>query len=246
VVMFVGPCVAGILLTAVVYGKAGLRDLGARSVKWRVAATWYAVALLTTPILATATLLALLPVSPEYLPAIFATEDKTSLLLMGAAMGLVVGVFEEIGWTGFAIPELRRRHGVFATGIGVGALWAGWHVLVYVWGSGDPSGTFSPALFLPEFLFLVGVLPVYRVLMVWVYDRTGSLLVAILMHAAHTASTTVLFVPSATGMSRVTYYVLLTIALWGFVGVVAAANRGQIARSGKPPTGIGSPQLPPR
>ena len=34
------------------------------------------------------------------------------------------------------------------------------------------------------------MLPAYRVLMVWVYDRTGSLLVAILMHASLTATIT--------------------------------------------------------
>jgi hypothetical protein len=36
---------------------------------------------------------------------------------------------------------------------------------------------------------LVGQWPAYRVLMVWVYDRTGSLLVAMLMHARLSACT---------------------------------------------------------
>src|SRR5215203_1673553 len=51
-----GPSVAGILMTGIVYGRKGLRDLFARMAKWRVGARWYAVALLTAPLLVTAIL----------------------------------------------------------------------------------------------------------------------------------------------------------------------------------------------
>ena len=59
--MLLGPSVAGILLTALLYGKAGFRDLLARMTRWRVGARWYAVALLTAPLVSTAILLALSP-----------------------------------------------------------------------------------------------------------------------------------------------------------------------------------------
>jgi membrane protease YdiL (CAAX protease family) len=188
--------------------------------KWRVDVRSYAVALLTTPLLATALLLALSLLSPEFLPTIVTTEDKGSLLLIGLVSGLVVGIFEEIGWTGFAIPELRRRYSVLTTGLIVGLLWAAWHFLVYLWGSGTSTGAFSLAIFLPEFIFLVATLPAYRVLMVWVYDRTESLLVAMLMHAIHTAITTSILVPLATGASRVIYYLIFAAALWVIVAAV--------------------------
>jgi hypothetical protein len=42
-------------------------------------------------------------------------------------------------------------------------------------------------------------LTAYRVLMVWVYDRTGSLLVAWLRHASLTASLAFILRPQATG-----------------------------------------------
>ena len=66
----------------------------------------------------------------------------------------------------------------------VGVLWGMWHLLVNFWSSGSPSGALSIPLLLHSILFSVGVLPVYMVLMVWVYDRTGSLLAAMLMHAS--------------------------------------------------------------
>ncbi|MDX5151232.1 MAG: hypothetical protein R3188_02045, partial [Acidiferrobacterales bacterium] len=44
--MLAGPFIAGTLLTGLVDGKAGLRDLFSRMLKWRVRLRWYAAALL--------------------------------------------------------------------------------------------------------------------------------------------------------------------------------------------------------
>jgi hypothetical protein len=41
-------------------------------------------------------------VSPDFLPRIVTASDKAYLVLMGIAVGLVAGIFEELGWTGFA------------------------------------------------------------------------------------------------------------------------------------------------
>lgn len=69
-------------------------------------------------------------------------------------------------------------------------------------------------------------LPAYRVLMVWVYDRTESLLVAMLMHAFLSASTLVLQPQTTDGY--LTWNFVLAAALWVIVATVAIANRGQI------------------
>jgi len=45
--MFAGPLIGGIVLTGLLYGRAGLHEFGSRLLKWRVGARWYAVALLT-------------------------------------------------------------------------------------------------------------------------------------------------------------------------------------------------------
>jgi uncharacterized protein len=231
--MLAGPSVAGIVLTGIVYGKAGLGELGSRLLRWRVGARWYTVALLAAPLLMTAILLALSLTSPIFLPGIFASDEKVTLLLFGIAGGLGAGFFEELGWTGFAVPTLlRQRYGVLSTGLIVGVLWGAWHFLVNLWGSGSVSGALSLALFLPALLFtlLVGVLPAYRVLMVWVYDRTGgSLLVAMLMHASLTAST-LIFSPLATGVALLTWNLVLAAALWVVVGALAAANGGHLSQ----------------
>jgi membrane protease YdiL (CAAX protease family) len=227
--MIVGPSVAGLLMTALVAGRAGLAALLSSLLRWRVSARWYAVALLTAPLLILAVLLPLALFSSEYLPAISTTGDKAALLMMGIMAGLMAGIVEEIGWTGFAIPRLRLRHSMLATGLTVGLLWGAWHLLVYVWGSGDASGEFSWALFLPTVPVFFGILPAFRMLMVWVYDHTESLLVAMLMHVSLTASTQILM-PAAIGMPGFIYSLILTAVLWVVVAVVVATQRGQTAR----------------
>jgi membrane protease YdiL (CAAX protease family) len=226
--MLAGPSVAGILLTGLVHGRAGLREFLSRLLKWRVGTRWYVVALLTSPLLVTATLFALSLVSPVFLPGIVTTSDKASLLLFGIAVGLGAGFFEELGWTGFAVPGLRLRYGVLATGLIVGVLWGAWHFLAVIWGIGSSSGAVSLALFVPLDLF--SFLPAYRVLMVWVYDRAGSLLVAMLMHASLTASMLILGPLAISGVSLLIYELVLAAALWIVVAAIAVANRGRLSR----------------
>jgi uncharacterized protein len=228
---FLGPSIAGVLMTGLVHGRAGLRELLSRLLRWRVNARWYAVALLTAPLLVTPILLALSLTSPAFLPGIFTAANKVSLLLTGLVVALFFGgLLEELGWTGFAVPELRRRFSVLSTGLIVGFLWAAWHFLPTFWACGDSAGALSLSLFLPPCLYYIGVLPAYRVLVVSVYDRTGSLPVVMLMHASLTASTLFILAPSATGIPLSIYYVLLTAVLWAVVTAVAVANRGQLSR----------------
>ena len=226
--MLVGPSVAGLLLTGLVHGRAGFRELLSRLLRWRVGARWYVVALVTAPLSVMAVLLALSLASPEFLPGIFTTTGKATLLLMGVAVGLGAGIFEELGWTGFAIPGMRPRYGVLATGLIVGVLWGAWHFLVNLWAIDSFSGSLPGVLILPAVLF--SFLPAYRVLMVWVYDRTESLLVAMLMHASLTASTLIVAPLAISGIVLLTYQLVWAAALWVVVGAVAVATRGHLSR----------------
>ncbi len=226
---FVGPILSGLLLTGLVHGREGYRALRARLTMWRTGVRWYAVALLTAPLLIVSILFVLSLTSATYLPAIVTTVDKVSLVISGIMIGLVFGgLMEELGWTGFATPELRQRHSVFATGLIVGALWGLWHFLPTFWACGDADGSLSLDLLIPPVVFYAAVLPAYRVLMVWVHDRTGSLLVAILMHAGLTANAIAIMAPSEVLSSLVTYYLILTAALYVIIAAAAATNHWQI------------------
>jgi uncharacterized protein len=229
--MVLGPGVAGILLTGLIYERAGLREFRSRLLRWQVGARWYAVAILTAPLLITAVLLALSLLSPEFFARIFITSDKASVLLRGMAVGLAAGIFEELGWTGFAVPTMRLRYGVLGTGLIVGVLWQTWHLLIDYWSSGVTSGEISLAIWLPAWLIgtVVGQLMAYRVLMVWVYERTESLLLAMLMHASLAGFTFILFPPSAVVANLISGFAYAA-ALWVVVAAVAMANGWHLTR----------------
>ncbi len=232
--MLIGPSVAGILMTGLLYGRAGLRKLGSRLRRWRVGARWYAVALLSAPLSMAAVLFALSLGSPVFLPGIFTSGEKATLVLIGITGGLTAGIFEELGWTGFVIPRLRLRHSVLATGLFVGVLWGAWHILVNVLAGNTMSGALPLGIYLPAILFvlLVGWMPAYRMLMAWVYDRTESLLLAMLMHASLTFSTLSVAPLAITGVALLTYQLVWATALWVVVGAVALAQARH--RSRKP------------
>jgi membrane protease YdiL (CAAX protease family) len=214
--MLIGPSISGLLLIGIVEGKSGFRSLFSRLGKWRVSGWWYVIALLTAPLLILAILLLLSLSSSEYAPAILTTENPASLLVTGVVMGLFVAFLEELGWTGFVVPKLRQKNGLVTTGIIVGVLWGAWHYPPFSASVRD-SGSLSPTLYLAVLLF--SFLPVYRLLLVWIYERTGSLLLVILMHAPLSASQLVLIPPPLSGPALVTYDLIFALILLGLFGI---------------------------
>lgn len=214
--MLVGPSVSGLLMIGLVDGKAGYRELLGRLTKWRIGIQWYAAALLGAPLLATIVLLALSLISPEFTPALLASDDKASLIMMGIGVGLMVGLFEEIGWTGFSVPQLRHRYNIQTTGLIVGILWGAWHFPPF-WGINSFSGALPLAVLIGQ---LFAWLPAFRTALVLVHDQTKSLLVTILMHASLVFTT--LTVPSMelSGVDLLIWLVTWGTVLWGLITVI--------------------------
>ena len=224
--MLVGPAGAGILLTGLLDGRTGFRKLLSRLIKWRVRVRWYAVALLTAPLMISIILLGLSLFSSEFQPAIFSSGGRPAIVLSAVVVGLVVGLFEELGWTGFAVPRLTPRYGVLNTGLIVGIVWGAWHFLPF-W----EDDTFSAII--PLFLLILRLfawLPAYRVLMVWVYDHTESLLVSVLMHASLVASLTIFVPAQLAGKTLIIWILAWAAALWIVVAAVAISNGWRLSK----------------
>lgn len=225
---FLGPALSSIILTGLVYGKSGFRELRIRLLKWRVGIKWYAIAFLTVPLLVTPILLIFGLISHTFLPSLFSTSDKINLVLSGIVTGLIFGgLLEELGWTGFAVTALRRRYSVVTTGLIVGVLWGVWHF--------PPKILFSGILGLAPFLIVdlltaVLNLTAYRILLVWIYDRTDSLLVTMLMHASLTACTLFILAPSATGAPLLIYNIAAAAIAWIAVAMIILFNRKSLER----------------
>jgi membrane protease YdiL (CAAX protease family) len=221
--LVVGVGLAGLVLTAVVDGKAGVRALGVRMARWRVGAGWYAVLLLPP-----ALILAVLGL----LGAAVSADFRPSLFLLGALFGLPAGFFEEIGWTGYAFPRMAAgaRRGPLAAGAVLGLLWGMWHLPVV-----DHLGAASPhgAAWLPFFVAFVAVVTAVRVLIAWVYTNTGSLLLAQLLHFSSTGALVVLS-PAVSPAAEAAWYGVYAAALWAVVALGAAFAGGRLT-VGAPP-----------
>jgi membrane protease YdiL (CAAX protease family) len=227
-----GSTVASIVTTRIVDGRDGLRALFSRLGKWRVDFVWYGAAILITPLLLTAILSTLsFVVSPVFLPAMVTTKDVTTLVAFGVIIGLVAGFFEELGWTGFAIPKLQTRHSALATGLIVGVVWGIWHFLPDFWGRVGSFGAF----YIPNYVLFVIEVVAYRVLIIWVYNNSkGSLLLAVLMHASFSGSQAI-FIPPLAVADWVRVHVVFAAVLWLVVAVVVATTGKRLVR--EPPHG---------
>jgi membrane protease YdiL (CAAX protease family) len=138
---------------------------------------------------------------------------------MGLAVGVGAGFFEELGWTGVAVPRMLARYRLAATGVCVGLVWGAWHFLAIYWGSASALGSVPVPVYLLVALF--SFLVPYRILMTWVYQRTRSTLIGVLMHASLTSSMLIMGAP-VSGRDLVMYDLAFGAVLWIAAAIVLA------------------------
>jgi uncharacterized protein len=235
-----GPVISGVLLTGLCDDKKGYRDLFSRLFKWRIPIKWYAIALLIAPFTVFAALFALSLFSPEFMPGIFdygknpvasafglPEGNKITLILFVFMLGFFNGLVEELGWTGFATPKLTLNQSTIKAGIYLGIMWGLWHLLSNYLGSAAEAGSVSLLLYIPVMLF--SFLPPFRILMIWVYRHTGSLLIAVLMHASLDMFWMLSMPVAITGKERVIWYALWAVVLWGMVAIISITSKRNYA-----------------
>jgi len=206
--MLLGPSLSGIVLTGILGGKTGLRDLFSKLVRARIRPGWYAP-LLIPPVLVLTLLFTLkTAVSPVYSPNLF---------LMGVVFGVPAGLLEEIGWSGFAFPKMSSQYNALGSSILLGLLWGSWHLpVVNYLGTATPHG----AYWFPFFLAFTFAMTAIRVLISWLYTDTKSVLITQLMHISSTGSLVVFSPPAVSARQEVMWYTLYGIALWIAVLIV--------------------------
>src|SRR3989475_9528419 len=125
-----GPVVAGFVMTAVMSGRAGVRQLLRRFVMWRVSWAWYLYALLAIP--------ALYVIGVALVPGALGSFKAPSLTmsLLYPVFFIVVLVLDgpllqEPRWRGFALPRLQARCGPLVGTVILRVMWGSWHAPQY-------------------------------------------------------------------------------------------------------------------
>lgn len=183
------PTVAALAVVGWTEGRAGLRRLLGRLLRWRAPVAVWATAILgviATGLLAVTIHVLLGGALPDVgviaarfgLPA-----DRPGLFLLATPLIYLTTVFvggpiaEELGWRGFAHPRLAARVGAGPAGLIVGLLWSLWHLPLFALAP-SAVGDLSLTLYVP----LVTAL---GVLFAWVAERGGgSVPLAVALHAS--------------------------------------------------------------
>lgn len=216
--MLLGPSIAGIVLTRIVDGKSGLRDLGSRLIRGNVGTRWYAPLLIPPALILLVLFCMKTFASPVFAPNFF---------LIGFLFGIPAGFLEEIGWMGFAFPKMRSPQNALAPAILLGLLWGTWHLPVINYlGTATPHGRY----WFPFFLAFTAAMTATRVLICWTYANTKSVLLTQFMHVSSTSSLVIFSAPRASAPQEVMWYGIYAIALWVVVAVVTAKFSKRLTR----------------
>ncbi len=189
-----GPTLAAFVMTAVTSGKAGVRQLLRRYVLWRVGIQWYLLVLLGPPLVLLLGETIFLGATP--LKALIAKwpEIFTSYLPLVGIIVVFAQLLEEPGWTGFAVPRLQQKYGPLLGACILGVFWALWHLPTLFINSDIGSGQVPLPEVLPSMGRLILLAVISRIIWTWVFNNTkGSILIAILLHAASDAAISLVF-----------------------------------------------------
>jgi membrane protease YdiL (CAAX protease family) len=223
-----GPAVAAAVVLWLDGGS--VREWAERIVRWRVAPRWYLVAVaLPLVVVGLASVgIALLGSDVD----LSTLRGRGSMVLASyLIVALVGGGNEEPGWRGFALPRLQERYAPVAATLLLGVVWAFWHLpLLPV----DTARLHGLAWLLEEGpLVVLRVLNIvgFAFLLTWIYNRTGSVLLALLLHAGiNTANSTLVPLPleALAGDAYPTVLLAVTVGVWVVAVALVALTRGRL------------------
>jgi membrane protease YdiL (CAAX protease family) len=224
-----GVALAAVLVVAASDGRAGVRDLARRSLRWRVGVRWYLLAVLALPVVVLAGSIALFGTA-----ALEALADDWRLLFTRVLPVLLLQfalfqLAEEVGWMGFLQARLQDRHGPLKASLLVTVPFALWHLPDLF----AQAGLATALLILP---LLAAAHLCARVVFLWLYNATGaSVLLVAVFHASFDATVNGVGLGQLIPGPNATALVLATGAIaLAAVGLVVA-TRGRLAYEKKGP-----------
>ncbi len=215
------PSTVAILLVAAIHGKAGVRKLLGRLLLWRVGVGWWVAVVLLAALSVGAVGASVLLGGDS--PDVTATiPGAVFLLIFSIVPGSAGG--EEIGWRGFALPQLQAVRSALGASVVLGVAWGVWHLPLYLTGA-----DFRPiSLFAPWVAVAIAASIIYT----WIYNGTGgSLLLVVLFHAASNVFLTVFLVDPFEDEVARPFLIYVALMILAASVVVAVAGPRNLSRT---------------
>ena len=206
------PFLAALIVVPIVSGRAGLIEWASRIIRWRVGVQWYAAAILT-PLIATGAAAYLnILMGASFVP--IRLSQLSPLISQAVMLFLYVGLGEEPGWRGFAIPQLQKRFSAITTTLIIAVMGIGWHLPIFLMGN-RPWANILPIIS-GYFVFT------------WLFNNSrGSVLIVMLLHAAHNTFVSGIFGAMFYGSNRTQYSWLMGLTYGVIVIVILATSRNR-------------------
>jgi membrane protease YdiL (CAAX protease family) len=164
-----GPGIAGAIVTRL-RGES-IRSWLVTTLDWRRRLRWYGLAI-AVPV-GGAVGMAALVFSLAGMPDTDSFARLAPLVAVNLVLAtLLTGGNEELGWRGFALPELQTRFSALTASLLLGGVWAVWHVPMFVYGVYQ----LSPLLYAASVIS-------FSVILTWYYNTSaGCVPGAMLLH----------------------------------------------------------------
>ena len=177
------PGIAAIVVSMIVAGRAGLKELFRRFLIWRVGVQWYIVGMF---MLAGVILggIGLHVLFGGVMPTMPIAGASAGLILLAFTVTVIIGALintEEIAWRGFALPRLQSRYGALTAALLIAVPESLFH-LPYFWNL-DIDFYQNVGVFWFT-AFTVAIVFIYT----YLFNKTnGSLLIVTILHASQNA-----------------------------------------------------------
>jgi membrane protease YdiL (CAAX protease family) len=174
-------------------GRAGLRRLAGKLVRWRASAGIYFAVLVGPPLL----MCAAIAIGNAFGWSHIAMPDAATLAAKVGPTLLVYLILntEELAWRGYVLPRMQRRWNPLTASLVLGAVWIVFHAPYFLMRGGHPGG-FTPLL------FVLALMPVSVLLARTCNATLGSVLLPHLLHQSINAwAESLPFLPRFAGTS---------------------------------------------
>ena len=201
-----GPTLTAFVLTAISDGKRGVGELWRRFWNRNLSVKWLLIVLLIWPMVGLGINLVARTLNGNPTYPIFSFLEKSWTFPLGSIQfGLFVGLREEFGWRGYALPRLQSRWNALTSSVILGVFWALAHLANWFMPPGSSSRDY------PFWEFLVQII-LTSILYTWIFNNTkGNILAIVLAHAVGEFWATFIKVP--TTLSESTIYLYLDVIL---------------------------------